>query len=141
MSDLLNDARQLRQKMYNLEVLLEIEKGGQRRTWFSGKLFAIRRWSLPAPAEVVRRAAALPPSRFYDFAAPLRVDDILLCRLALAAGGPGALRETDRGLVEYRAPETLRVYMGHLRHKLEDEPASPRYLLTEVGVGYRLATD
>ena len=35
----------------------------------------------------------------------------------------------------------LRVYMGHLRHKLEDEPANPRYLLTEVGVGYRLAVD
>jgi two-component system KDP operon response regulator KdpE len=35
----------------------------------------------------------------------------------------------------------LRVYMGHLRHKLEDEPASPRYLLTETGVGYRLAVD
>src|SRR6185436_17212304 len=27
-------------------------------------------------------------------------------------------------------PGYLRVYMGHLRHKLEDEPASPRYLLT-----------
>jgi two-component system KDP operon response regulator KdpE len=35
----------------------------------------------------------------------------------------------------------LRVYMGHLRHKLEDVPASPRYLLTEMGVGYRLAAD
>jgi two-component system KDP operon response regulator KdpE len=35
----------------------------------------------------------------------------------------------------------LRVYMGHLRHKLEDEPANPRYLLTEMGVGYRLAAD
>jgi two-component system KDP operon response regulator KdpE len=28
--------------------------------------------------------------------------------------------------------------MGHLRHKLEDDPAQPRYLLTETGVGYRL---
>jgi two-component system, OmpR family, KDP operon response regulator KdpE len=35
----------------------------------------------------------------------------------------------------------LRVYMGHLRHKLEAEPARPRYLLTEPGVGYRLAAD
>jgi two-component system KDP operon response regulator KdpE len=32
----------------------------------------------------------------------------------------------------------LRIYMGQLRHKLEDDPARPRYLLTEVGVGYRL---
>jgi two-component system KDP operon response regulator KdpE len=35
----------------------------------------------------------------------------------------------------------VRVYMAHLRHKLETEPARPRYLLTEPGVGYRLATD
>lgn len=33
----------------------------------------------------------------------------------------------------------LRIYMGQLRHKLEVNPARPRYLLTEVGVGYRLS--
>ena len=33
----------------------------------------------------------------------------------------------------------LRIYMGHLRQKLEADPAQPRYLLTETGVGYRLA--
>lgn len=32
----------------------------------------------------------------------------------------------------------LRVYMNQLRHKLEDDPARPRNLLTELGVGYRL---
>ena len=32
----------------------------------------------------------------------------------------------------------LRIYMGQLRHKLESDPARPRYLLTEAGVGYRL---
>ena len=35
----------------------------------------------------------------------------------------------------------LRVYMAHLRRKLEADPARPRYLLTEAGVGYRLAAD
>ncbi|MGZ4996335.1 MAG: response regulator [Methylobacter sp.] len=35
----------------------------------------------------------------------------------------------------------LRVYMGQLRHKLEINPARPRYLRTEVGVGYRLIDD
>lgn len=34
----------------------------------------------------------------------------------------------------------LRVYMGHLRQKLEDNPAMPRHILTETGVGYRLCT-
>lgn len=31
----------------------------------------------------------------------------------------------------------LRVYVGHLRQKLEDDATQPRYLLTETGVGYR----
>jgi two-component system KDP operon response regulator KdpE len=31
----------------------------------------------------------------------------------------------------------LRQYMKHLRHKLEDDPARPRHLLTEPGMGYR----
>ena len=32
----------------------------------------------------------------------------------------------------------LRVVVGHLRQKLGDDPAAPRYLITEAGVGYRL---
>jgi two-component system KDP operon response regulator KdpE len=32
----------------------------------------------------------------------------------------------------------LHVYMGHLRNKLELDPARPRFLVTEPGVGYRL---
>ena len=32
----------------------------------------------------------------------------------------------------------LRIYMGHLRQKLETDPAQPRHLLTETAVGYRL---
>jgi two-component system KDP operon response regulator KdpE len=35
----------------------------------------------------------------------------------------------------------LRVYMKQLREKLEPDPARPRYLLTETGVGYRLSAD
>jgi two-component system KDP operon response regulator KdpE len=35
----------------------------------------------------------------------------------------------------------LRIYMGHLRQKLEDDSAQPCHLLTEVGVGYRLLPD
>lgn len=45
--------------------------------------------------------------------------------------GPGYAQQTHY----------LRVYMGQLRHKLETDPARPRYLLTEPGVGYRLQTD
>ena len=35
--------------------------------------------------------------------------------------------------------EYLRVYINRLRQKLESDPANPRYLLTEPGVGYRFA--
>ena len=35
----------------------------------------------------------------------------------------------------------LRVFVGHLRQKLEADPASPRYVVTEPGVGYRFMAD
>lgn len=43
--------------------------------------------------------------------------------------GPDSVQETHY----------LRVYMGHLRHKVEADPTQPRILQTEPGVGYRLA--
>jgi two-component system, OmpR family, KDP operon response regulator KdpE len=45
--------------------------------------------------------------------------------------GPGAIEHSHY----------LRVYMGQLRHKLEKDPARPRYLETETGVGYRLRVE
>lgn len=48
MSDLLDNARDFRQKLHRLEVLLEIERGGRSRGWFAGK----------AP-QAVERAAAI----------------------------------------------------------------------------------
>ena len=35
----------------------------------------------------------------------------------------------------------LRVYLSQLRRKIEVDPARPRYLLTEPGVGYRLKVE
>ena len=35
----------------------------------------------------------------------------------------------------------LRVYVGHLRHKLEEDPTQPKHLLTELGVGYRFVLE
>ena len=45
------------------------------------------------------------------------------------------------GPTHVRDVQYLRVFMATLRHKLEPIPARPRYLLTELGVGYRLASE
>jgi two-component system KDP operon response regulator KdpE len=37
------------------------------------------------------------------------------------------------------SPHYLRIYMRAVRRKIEPDPARPVYLLTEVGVGYRIA--
>lgn len=38
---------------------------------------------------------------------------------------------------DWQDPATVTVHVGHLRHKLEDDPARPRWLVTVRGVGYR----
>ncbi len=38
-----------------------------------------------------------------------------------------------------RETEYLRVYINHLRHKIEDDPSRPKILLTQQGIGYRVA--
>jgi len=48
------------------------------------------------------------------------------------------LLEAVWGEASQEQPEYLRVFMGQLRKKLEPDPSSPRYLVTEPWVGYRL---
>ena len=45
------------------------------------------------------------------------------------------------GIAHVESPQYLRIYMRALRRKIEADPARPRWLLTEVGVGYRLADE
>jgi two-component system KDP operon response regulator KdpE len=45
------------------------------------------------------------------------------------------------GPEQARDTHYLRVFMAGLRRKIEDDPAQPRYLLTEQGVGYRFAVE
>lgn len=46
-----------------------------------------------------------------------------------------------KGRVFGDAQAHLRVHVAHLRRKLEDDPVRPRYLQTELGVGYRFVVD
>ena len=50
-------------------------------------------------------------------------------QLLTAVWGPAQVEET----------QYLRVYVGHLRQKLEEHPDDPKIILTELGIGYRLA--
>jgi two-component system KDP operon response regulator KdpE len=45
------------------------------------------------------------------------------------------------GNAEGDAPQYLRVYVGHLRRKVESDPVRPRFIQTEAGVGYRFEPD
>ena len=68
----------------------------------------------------------------------------LLARLVRTAGRVVTHRQL---LVDVWGPEFtehthyLRIYMGTLRGKIEADPAEPRFLLTEPGVGYRLVDE
>lgn len=64
--------------------------------------------------------------------------------LAQLAGHPGRVITQQQLLKDIWGPthvddtHYLRIVVGHLRHKLGDDPTAPRYIITEAGVGYRL---
>lgn len=63
--------------------------------------------------------------------------------LALLLNNPGKVMTQRQLLNHVWGPNAvehshyLRIYMGHLRQKLEQDPARPAHLLTETGIGYR----
>ena len=63
--------------------------------------------------------------------------------LAILMANPGKVLTHRHLLREVWGPSFvesnhyLRVYVGHLRQKLEADPAQPKHILTETGVGYR----
>jgi two-component system, OmpR family, KDP operon response regulator KdpE len=112
------------------------------------RLRAAQRRAIPAPAMTVFRSGALEVDlaarvvRLDGQEVKLTATEYSLLRLFVQhAGkvlthrqilrevwGPNALEQTHY----------LRVYMAHLREKLEPRPAQPRLFVTEPGVGYRL---
>ncbi len=64
--------------------------------------------------------------------------------LAVLAANAGRVVTNPQLLREVWGPSNsenghyLRIFMGRLRQKLEDDPARPKYLFTETAVGYRL---
>lgn len=83
-------------------------------------------------AHVATRAGVsvrLTPTEWRLLEVLLRNHDRLVTRETLLTEVWGAQYTTDTGY--------LRLYLSQLRKKLEPEPSSPRYLLTEAGMGYR----
>jgi two-component system KDP operon response regulator KdpE len=90
---------------------------------------------LPAK-QVTRRSDAggdetvrLTPTEWIILETLVRSPGRLVTRAALLTAVWGPNHTNDSGY--------LRVYLAQLRKKLEDEPARPRHLLTEAGMGYR----
>ncbi len=91
-------------------------------TWFSGKLFAIRNWSIPTAAELANRARSAPSDSFYGLERGLIADDIFLSRAIVARFGPAAIAHVPTGLVHFRAPESwlgMYRYYRRMRRELE----------------------
>ncbi len=64
----------------------------------------------------------------------------LLCVLVAGQGKVLTHRQLLRevwGPAYVDSAHYLRIYLGHLRHKLEADPARPRHFVTETGTGYR----
>ena len=69
-----------------------------------------------------------------------RLLGVLVANAGRVMTHPNLLREVW-GPTHSQSTHYLRVYMGNLRQKLEDDSAQPKYIVTETGVGYRLMTD
>ena len=85
------------------------------------------------PARLVRRAGAevhLTPTEY-------RLLSVLIANTGRVLTQRQLLREVW-GPAHSEQAHYLRVYMGHLRQKLEVDPTQPKHLLTETAVGYRL---
>lgn len=77
--------------------------------------------------------------------APMHLTPIEFKLLFMLASKPGKVFSHRQLLTEVWGPEYvndthyLRIHMGRLRARLEKNTAAPRFILTEAGIGYRLA--
>ncbi|MBU1444240.1 MAG: two-component system response regulator KdpE [Gammaproteobacteria bacterium] len=105
----------------------------QRAAGADDALFCFGDVELDRAARIVRRAGAevhLTPTEY-------RLLSVLVHNAGRVLTHRQLLREVW-GPAHADQSHYLRVYMGHLRQKLEADPAQPRHLLTETAVGYRL---
>ena len=84
-----------------------------------------------------------PVVRFLRGSEEIHLTPIEFRLLAALLNNPGKVLTQRQLLNQVWGPNAvehshyLRIYMGHLRQKLEADPARPQHLLTETGIGYR----
>ncbi|HEX9528419.1 MAG TPA: response regulator [Streptosporangiaceae bacterium] len=139
-------------KPFGVEELLARMRAAVRRTGAADDLPRIHLGPLVVDlaAKRVTRQAAVPAGGGPAGAdgAPAQADDIRLTPtewhlLEVLLRNPGKLLSRNQLLTEVWGPGyadatgNLRLYMAQLRRKLEPDPARPRWLITEPGMGYR----
>jgi two-component system, OmpR family, KDP operon response regulator KdpE len=135
-------------KPFGVEELLARMRAAVRRTGTPEDQPRIRLGGLivDLAAKRVTRQAAVPTGG--GPAGPAQPDDIRLTPtewhlLEVLLRNPGKLLSRNQLLTEVWGPGyadatgILRLYMAQLRRKLEPDPARPRWLITEPGMGYR----
>jgi two-component system KDP operon response regulator KdpE len=144
-------------KPFGVEELLARMRAAVRRTGTAEDLPRIRLGDLVVDLSAKRvisqaavRAGGDPAGR--DPAGEAPAEDIRLAPtewhlLEVLLRNPGKLLSRNQLLTEVWGPGyadatgNLRLYMAQLRRKLEPDPATPRWLITEPGMGYRYQPD
>jgi len=134
-------------KPFGVEELLARMRAAVRRTGAAEDLPRIHlgRLVVDLAAKRVTRQATVPAG---DSGSAAKADDIRLTPtewhlLEVLLRNPGKLLSRNQLLTEVWGPGyadatgNLRLYMAQLRRKLEPDPARPRWLITEPGMGYR----
>lgn len=113
--------------------------GGDASTQSSGEVDAIFRFG---EVEVDRRARLVRRNGAEVHLTPIeyRLLNVLISNTGRVMTHRQLLKEVW-GPSHSDQSHYLRIYMGHLRQKLENDPAQPEHLLTETAVGYRLMRD
>jgi len=118
------------------ELLARVRAASRRRQQVglgNGSVFEFGDISVDLSLRVVQRRGA-----------PVHLTPIEYRLLTLLVANAGKVMTHRQILREVWGPSHaedghyVRVYMGHLRQKLEDDPAQPRHIVTETAVGYRL---
>jgi two-component system KDP operon response regulator KdpE len=119
-------------KPFGMEELLARVRAAARRAGSDVPVLTAGDLVIDLPARRVTRAGKvvrLTPTEWGLLEMLVRTPGRLVSQRALLheVWGPAYGRETNY----------LRVYVGGLRKKLEDDPSTPRHLITEPGMGYR----